>query len=124
MLVYIDGAYSPTTNCGGIGIVFVGHGEYSKRYENTTNQRMELKAALVAMQSLLDKDEEVTIFSDSTYLVNSINKNYKKNKNKDLWEQILAEIKKFKKISFVWLKGHAGDEYNSRADKLAQNARS
>ena len=122
MDVYVDGAYSSSSNCGGIGIVFVGKGTYHKRYRNTTSQRMELRAALVALKSVIDKEEDLTIYSDSSYLVNSINKKYNLKANLDLWNSLFSEIKKFKKVTFVLIKGHAGIKYNEEADQLAQEA--
>lgn len=123
MLIYTDGGYSPSTDLGGIGIVFVGYGEYYKKYKHTTNQRMELKAVLVALQSVKDKTEHLEIYSDSAYVVNTINMNYNKFSNTDLWDKIYAEKDKFKSVKFIKVKGHSENKYNNRADKLAQYAR-
>ena len=80
MIVYTDGAYSSSTDCGGIGIVFVDKGEYCKKYTHTTNQRMEVKAAIIALQSIKEPTE-VTIISDSAYLVKTMNNEFKRKAN-------------------------------------------
>ena len=121
MNVYVDGAYSPLINAGGIGIVFENNSHYLKKYTNTTNQRMELMAAIVALESIIHPTE-VNIYSDSAYLVKSMNENWKKKANLDLWNRLEKAISKHNKVTFNWVKGHDTNELNNLADRLAQNA--
>lgn len=124
-LVYTDGAYSSARNQGGIGFVILKDGEevarYSKMYKNTTNQRMEQMAAIVALESI-DTPSEVTIVSDSQYVVCTYTKNWKRKANLDLWQRFDKAIAKHSKVEFTWTKGHADDQYNKICDKLAQEA--
>lgn len=123
--VYTDGAYSNTRNQGGIGFVILKEGKevarYSKMYKNTTNQRMEQMAAIVALESITTPSE-VTIVSDSQYVVCTYTKNWKRKANLDLWERFDKAVEFHTKVEFLWVKGHDKDEYNNIADKLASNA--
>lgn len=121
MIVYTDGAYSSSTDCGGIGIVFVDKGEYCKKYTHTTNQRMEVKAAIIALQSIKEPTE-VTIISDSAYLVKTMNNEFKRKANLDLWEILDKAVSRHIKVEFKWIRGHNGDINNERADCLATTA--
>lgn len=108
--------------------------EFSKGYEKTTNNRMELMAAIVALEALI-KPCSVKLYSDSKYLVDAFNKKWidswiqkgwKRGKNKevkniDLWKRLL-EAKKPHDVEFIWVKGHNGDEMNERCDRLATAA--
>jgi ribonuclease HI len=102
----------------------------------STNQRMELQAALEALDHHLD-DEELVIISDSAYLVNCINERWyegwsrksgdlwrnkrgKRIENADIWKPLLGLVEAHGTVSFEWVKGHAGDPGNERADKLAE----
>lgn len=122
---YTDGAYSNTLNQGGIGFIILKDGEevarYSKMYKNTTNQRMEQMAAIVALESI-KTPSEVTIISDSQYVVCTYTKNWKRKANLDLWKRFDKAIAFHTKVEFLWVKGHDKDEYNNIADKLASNA--
>lgn len=122
---YTDGAYSNTRNQGGIGILFLKDDKevarYSKMYRNTTNQRMEQMAAIVALESI-STPSEVTIISDSQYVVCTYTKNWKRKANLDLWKRLDAAITFHTKVEFSWTKGHAEDQYNKICDKLAQEA--
>lgn len=124
-LVYCDGAYSSSRNRGGIGFIILKENKevarYSKMYENTTNQRMEQMAAIVALESI-STPSEVTIVSDSQYVVCTYTKNWKRKANMDLWKRFDAAINFHTKVNFSWTKGHAEDEYNKICDKLAQEA--
>lgn len=124
-IVYTDGAYSNTRNQGGIGFVILKDGKeaarYSKMYKNTTNQRMEQMAAIVALESITTPSE-VTIISDSQYVVCTYTKNWKRKANLDLWKRFDAAIAFHTKVEFEWTKGHADDQYNKICDKLAQEA--
>lgn len=123
--VYTDGAYSSARNQGGIGFVILKDDEevarYSKMYKNSTNQRMEQMAAIVALESI-STPSEVTIISDSQYVVCTYTKNWKRKANLDLWKRFDAAIAFHTKVEFLWVKGHDKDEYNNIADKLASNA--
>tara|TARA_B100000902_G_C27279339_1_gene900755 strand:+ start:528 stop:1010 length:483 start_codon:yes stop_codon:yes gene_type:complete len=128
--IYSDGAASGNPGPGGYGAILEYHGatkELSDGFRLTTNNRMELLAVIVALESIKDSEHQITVFSDSKYVVDAINKkwifkweetNYKKKKNKDLWIRFLKTYRKYK-ISFVWVKGHAGHRQNEKCDKLA-----
>ena len=108
--------------------------ELSAGYKKTTNNRMELMAAIVALEELT-KPCEVDLHSDSKYLVDAFNqhwidswikKGWKRGKNEpvkniDLWKRLL-KAKEQHKVRFIWVKGHAGEEINERCDKLATTA--
>lgn len=109
--------------------------EYSAGYKKTTNNRMELMAAIIGLESLI-KPCDVDLYSDSQYLVKAFNEkwidNWKKNnwkrgkkkeavKNIDLWKRIL-KAKEPHNVSFHWVKGHDGHPENERCDELATNA--
>ena len=104
--------------------------EYSQGYKKTTNNRMELTAAIEGL-SALKEPCAVTLYSDSKYLVDAFllgwvegwrNAGWRRGreelKNPDLWEK-LYDLTKIHKVDFIWVKGHAGHEYNERCDKLA-----
>lgn len=134
--IYTDGACSGNPGDGGWGAILF-YNEYKKEIsgfeENTTNNRMELTAAISAL-TLLKEQCEVELYSDSAYLVNAFNekwiygwkkKNWKKGEsdipNTDLWVK-LYELNQYHKITFIKVKGHADNEYNNRCDKLATGA--
>ena len=137
--LYTDGACSGNPGSGGYGTILRykdKSGEYHEKeltagYKLTTNNRMELLSVIVGLEAL-KKTCCVTIYSDSKYVVDAIDKkwldgwvanNWKNSqkkavKNVDLWKRFL-EVKKNHKIEFVWIKGHNGHEFNERCDKLA-----
>src|SRR5664280_3013643 len=139
--IYTDGAAAPTNpGPGGYGVVLLSSGrgpiEISGGFWRTTNNRMELTAAIVGLE-ILEECTRVTVFSDSAYLVNSMEKgwarswqesNWSRSKgrtvpNSDLWIRLLR-LGLIHDVTFVWIKGHAGDRYNERCDALAaQGAR-
>jgi len=138
VIIYTDGSCSPNPGPGGWGVVMLPEKgkkrELSGKVAETTNNRMELQAALEALQAL-PKASEVQIVTDSKYVQNGINKwivNWRKNnwqtaekeavKNRDLWEALDREIKRHD-VQWQWVKGHANDLYNERADSLAVAAR-
>jgi len=108
--------------------------EYSQGYKKTTNNRMELLAAIVGLEALI-KPCDVTLYSDSQYLVKAFNDNWlegwikkgwKRGKNEpvknvDLWKRLLRAMEPHK-VEFVWVKGHAGHPQNERCDELATTA--
>lgn len=124
-VVFTDGAYSSARNQGGIGFVILKDDKevarYSKMYKNSTNQRMEQMAAIVALESITTPSE-VTIVSDSQYVVCTYTKGWKRKANLDLWKRFDAAIAFHTKVEFSWVKGHENDQYNKICDKLAQEA--
>ncbi len=132
--IYTDGACRGNPGKGGWGAVLVYRGiekELSGGEAETTNNRMELTAAIEAL-SILKERCRVTLTSDSKYMIDAITlgwaegwrmRGWKKADrspalNVDLWEKLLALLEKHE-VTFVWVKGHAGHPYNERCDKLA-----
>ncbi|MDO7788317.1 ribonuclease HI [Desulforamulus aquiferis] len=137
VVIYTDGACSGNPGPGGYGVVMLYKGhrkELSAGFKDTTNNRMEILAAIVALENLKEKCN-VTIHTDSQYLVNAMEKGWAKkwqangwmrNKkepalNPDLWIRML-ELCKFHEVKFKWVRGHAGDPENERCDQLAVEA--
>lgn len=130
-VIYTDGAYKSSLNAGGIGIVFLCNNkkvyEYSKKYVNSTNQRMETQAVIIALNSIIKPINSLTIITDSMYVVGTATLNWKRKANLDLWEKFDQALEKAQKlvktpIQFKHIKGHNGDIYNEKCDKLASNA--
>lgn len=131
--IYTDGAAAGNPGPGGYGIVMISgkhQKEFSAGFRKTTNNRMELMAVVEALKKLKWPGMNVTIYSDSKYVVDSVEKKwvfgwqqkgFKNKKNPDLWQQFLDEYPK-QNIKFVWVKGHAGNPYNERCDVLAVEA--
>lgn len=135
--IYTDGACSGNPGAGGYGVVMLYKGarkELSQGYKTTTNNRMEALAVIKALEALKEPCE-VTLYSDSKYVVDSITKGWvynwkkknwiksdkKKALNVDLWERVLPLLEKHK-VEFVWVKGHADNVENERCDELARMA--
>lgn len=99
----------------------IGEKQYSGLCEpvNSTNNYAEITAALVGLEKIRDKTIPVKIYSDSQYLVQTINSNWRINANKELWEKLFDEIRTFDSIEFIKVKGHGGNKYNEIADNLA-----
>lgn len=132
--MYTDGACKGNPGPGGWGCIIV-YGDIEKELSdgeaNTTNNRMELSAAIAGL-SALKVPCEVELWSDSKYLVDTITlgwarswkaKGWKKGDGKpalnpDLWEKLLSLLE-IHKVKFVWIRGHNGHEYNERCDRLA-----
>jgi ribonuclease HI len=132
--IYTDGAARGNPGPGGYGVVLLWgdkRKELSGGYRLTTNNRMELMAVIVALRSLNKQHIPVTIYTDSQYVANAIEKKWLDNwirtdfkggkKNKDLWLQYHATAKNFK-VKFVWVRGHADNPLNNRCDELATAA--
>lgn len=128
--IYTDGAAKGNPGNGGYGAVLLSgkfRKELSDGFRRTTNNRMELLSVIVALEQLKNENSEVTVFSDSKYVVDSVEKGwvfnwekkgFQKKKNIDLWKRFLKIYKKHK-VKFQWVKGHAGNELNERCDQLA-----
>lgn len=132
--IYTDGACKGNPGPGGWGAIIVYGGvekELSGGEAKTTNNRMELSAAIAGL-SALKEPCDVTLYSDSKYLVDAIKLGWARSwrargwvkgdkkpaLNPDLWERLLALIETHK-VELVWVKGHAGHAYNERCDRLA-----
>ena len=132
--IYSDGACSGNPGPGGFGTILVYKGiekEICGGEANTTNNRMELLGAISGLEALKEPCE-VTLTSDSRYLVDGITKGWAKSwraknwiksdkkpaLNSDLWGRLLDLLDKHK-VEFVWVRGHVGHPYNERCDKLA-----
>jgi len=128
--IYTDGAARGNPGPGGYGIVLKYKNfrkEISGGFNHTTNNRMELMAVIIGLESITQKDLLVKIYSDSKYVIDSINlkwvfrwqKNGFKNKaNPDLWQRLL-KCYNIKKHELIWVKGHADNIENNRCDELA-----
>ena len=132
LLIYTDGAARGNPGKGGFGVVLLWGDkkkELSAGYRLTTNNRME--AVIAALEALTKKNISLTIFTDSQYICNSIQKGWLSNwiktdfkggkKNKDLWLHYYHLAKNYT-IGFKWVKGHADNIYNNRCDELATQA--
>lgn len=126
--VYTDGAYKSSIKAGGVGIVFLCNGEkvweYSKKYGESTNQRMEVLASIIALKSIKASIDSLTIVTDSMYVIGTASKGWKRKANLDLWKRFdkaLEEAQSFTKepIIFKHVKGHDGNKYNEQCDRLA-----
>lgn len=134
VILYTDGACSGNPGPGGYAAILIYNGvekEISGGEKNTTNNKMEMMAVIKGLE-MLKEPCEVSVYSDSAYVVNSIEKgwvySWKKNnwkkadkkevKNIELWERML-ELMNMHKVSFLKVKGHSNDELNNRCDRLA-----
>jgi ribonuclease HI len=128
--IFTDGASSGNPGPGGYGVILRSgkhYKELSAGYRKTTNNRMELMAVIKGLEALKSLNQSVTIYSDSKYVIDAIEKRwvygwlqkgFKDKKNKDLWLRYL-EVSKLHNIKFVWVRGHAGHPENERCDVLA-----
>ena len=128
--IYTDGACSGNPGPGGYGVVLLSGSlrkELSGGFRLTTNNRMELLAAITGLEALRLDGLRVKLHTDSQYLVNAVNngwlfnwemKRFAKKKNKDLWIRFL-EVYRRHKVTLIWVKGHSNDTENERCDTLA-----
>lgn len=134
--IYTDGACSGNPGPGGWGVVLL-YGDHMKELSGgealTTNQKMELVAAIQALQALKEPCR-VKLYSDSAYLINGFNQkwyvNWEKNgwvnskkepvASKELWQELI-KLSRFHQIEWLKVKGHAGDKWNERCDELARS---
>ena len=133
--IYTDGACSGNPGKGGLGVVLIYKGnrkEISEGFEETTNNRMEALAVIKGLEALKEKCS-VTLYSDSKYVVDAIEKGWarkwkangwKRNAkdkalNADLWDRMLTLLD-YHDVKFIWVKGHADNIENERCDELAR----
>ncbi|MEN8142715.1 MAG: ribonuclease HI [Thermodesulfobacteriota bacterium] len=133
--IYTDGGARFNPGPGGYGVVQIYNDETKELgggYRHTTNNRMELMGCIVALRELEYRDKPVTLYSDSQYVVNGINKGWAKGwrkrgwikadkqpaVNPDLWAELLELIEDLD-ITFRWVRGHAGHPQNERCDEMA-----
>ncbi|MBN1266126.1 MAG: ribonuclease HI [Anaerolineales bacterium] len=134
--IYTDGGSLGNPGPGGYGVVILDENrrELSQGYSLTTNNRMEILAAIKGLEKL-EKSCDVTVYTDSRYLADAINKGWalrwkanrwmrnrkEKALNVDLWKKLLPLCEKHR-VTFEWVKGHAGNPENERCDFLARSA--
>jgi len=132
IIAYTDGSSLGNPGPGGYGTILLEtekklKKEFSQGFRLTTNNRMELMAVIVALEKLKNPKTEITIYTDSKYVCDSVEKKwvfgwekkgFKGKKNEDLWRRFLISYRKHK-VNFQWVKGHAGNEFNERADVIA-----
>ena len=131
--IYTDGSARGNPGNGGYGIVMISgdhRKEISEGFRLTTNNRMELLAVIVALEKVKKPQSDITVYSDSKYVVDAVKKNwvfnwekinFKKKKNPDLWIRFLKVYKRHN-VSFIWIKGHSNNIENERCDTLAVKA--
>lgn len=133
--MFTDGASSGNPGPGGYGVVMISERhnlrkEFSQGYRRTTNNRMELLAVIVGLEALKKPNTEITVYSDSRYVVDSVEKGwiwgwlkkgFKGKKNEDLWRRFI-QVYRVHKVKLQWVKGHAGHPENERCDELAVEA--
>ena len=131
--IYTDGAAKGNPGNGGYGVVLLSgkhRKEISQGFRLTTNNRMELLAVIIGLESLKKDGETVIIYSDSKYVVDAVEKkwvfgwekkNFNKKKNPDLWIRFL-KIYRQHNVTFKWVKGHSNNLENDRCDLLAVEA--
>lgn len=128
--LYTDGSSLGNPGPGGFGLILMAgkhKKEFSAGFRRTTNNRMELLSVITGLEMLKVPGSTVTVFSDSKYVVDAVEKGwvfnwqrtgFKKKKNPDLWQRFLKIYPKHN-VKFVWVKGHAGHPMNERCDELA-----
>ncbi len=128
--IFTDGSSRGNPGPGGYGVILrcgEHYKELSAGFPKTTNNRMELTAVIVGLEAVKRPDAEIILYSDSKYVVDSVNKgwvfgwerkNFEKRLNADLWIRFLAVYRRHR-VRFVWVKGHADNPMNNRCDQLA-----
>lgn len=125
--LYCDGACSGNPGPGGYGVVAVLDDKVvfklSDYCSETTNNRMEIAAVVYGLRKLMKYVEStrtrVEVVTDSQYVVNTMTKNWARNKNVDLWDLLSSVVARFQSVTWTWVKGHASNCYNNIADQLA-----
>ena len=133
IIIYTDGASRGNPGPGGYGAVLMSGShrkELAEGFRRTTNNRMELLAVIKALEALKKEGSTVTVYTDSKYVADAIEKgwvfnwekkNFKKKKNPDLWKRLLEVYRKHQ-VKFYWVRGHADVIENERCDQLAVEA--
>jgi ribonuclease HI len=134
VIIYTDGSSRGNPGPGGYGAILMSGGkvkELSAGYRKTTNNRMELMGVIAALSALKKERLNITLYTDSQYIVKAVKEGWLNKwlatnfsggkKNKDLWVKFY-DLYKQHHIKFVWVKGHADNEYNNRCDELATTA--
>lgn len=123
--VYTDGSAlnngSSDSGCGwACKLIYKGREKIKSGSDRgKTNNFMEMTAVLQAMKSITDKSIPVEVFSDSKYVVETLNGNFQIKKNAELWQELVAEKEKFTDIRFMWVKGHDKNRHNNDVDRVA-----
>ena len=121
--IHTDGSCLGNPGPGGWGAIIIYPDgdvkELSGSNQDTTNNRMELKAVIEAL-NFLESGSMIELFSDSLYVINTITKGWKKKANIELWNELDNVIQKHTNISWNWVKGHSGDFYNEKVNDIAQ----
>lgn len=125
--IYTDGAYSSVKDQMGIGIVILKNDrpilEYSKMFSEGTNNKAEVAAMIIGLRLIKNPIDSLTIISDSMYCIGCASLGWKRKKNVKLWEEFDKQFERVKQlcpnVEFKHVKGHSGDKWNERADKLA-----
>ena len=130
IIIYTDGSAlnngSPDGGCGwACKLIYRGRWKIKSGGDRgKTNNQMEMMAVLQAMKSITDHSIPVEVHSDSKYVIETLNGNYKIKKNMDLWQQLMEEKRKFRDINFFWVKGHDKNQHNNEVDhKAVEEAR-
>lgn len=133
--IFTDGSSRGNPGPGGYGVILrcgEHYKELSAGFPQTTNNRMELMAVIVGLEAVKRPNAEIVLYSDSRYVVDSVNKgwvfgwerkNFEKRLNADLWVRFLSVYRRHR-VRFVWVKGHADNPMNNRCDQLAVAAAS
>jgi ribonuclease HI len=133
IIIFTDGSSRGNPGPGGYGVVLISGSyrkELSKGFKLTTNNRMELLAVIVALEELKNPGSNVSVYTDSKYVVDAVEKGwvfgwekkaFKDKKNPDLWIRFLSIFRNHR-VKFYWVKGHATNLENNRCDKLATEA--
>lgn len=128
--IFTDGASKGNPGPGGYGVILrsgAHNKELSGGFRKTTNNRMELMGVITGLEAIKNEGQEINIYSDSKYVIDPIEKkwligwqkkDFKDKKNPDLWKRLIPLLKKHK-VTFHWVRGHAGHAENERCDELA-----
>ena len=118
--LYTDGACSGNPGPGGWAAIII-KGDYIHKIsgsdKSTTNNRMEIIAVIEGLK-MTSESSKVEVITDSAYVVNTMTKGWKRNKNQDLWGELDTLVSK-RDVKFTWVKGHASNQYNNECDKIA-----
>lgn len=125
IIIYTDGSAlnngSPDSGCGWAAKL-IYNGKYrlkSGGCRGKTNNQMEMLAVLNALKSITDRNIPVVLYSDSKYVIETLNGNYRMSKNIELWNELIPAYKSFADIKSIWIRGHNGDFHNEEVDRAA-----